>query len=360
MVQTDWGVAMTLVPSIDELDVAWLSQHLSLPGAFDVTVSAVGKGQVANCYRLTITHDAGRSSVIAKVPSSDEVSRSTAALQHLYQREVSFYQHLAMLITTRTPRCYYAERDESDNFLLLLEDLSPSAVVDQFVGVSLGTARAGLAALAGLHGPTHARVEIHDATWLRGVSEELRPLYSAVLPVLFDQFLERYDAHIDDDLRAMVLALKGRLALFSEYATPFPCVTHGDFRTDNLLIDACDGTVALAVVDWQTVGVGSPLLDVAYFLTTSLTPEDCAQYEFELLDYYLGKLNDYGVDIPAEIARQEFSRYTLQPIVMLVAASVIVEQTERGDEMFLSMIERAVIAATRWDAINELERRVTS
>jgi aminoglycoside phosphotransferase (APT) family kinase protein len=115
--------------------------------------------------------------------------------------------------------------------------------------------------------------------------------------------------------------------------------------------------VALAVVDWQTVGVGSPLLDVAYFLTTSLAPDDCERHEFELLDYYLAKLNEYGVAIPVDIARQEFARYTLQPVVMLVAASVIVEQTERGDEMFLSMIQRAIIAATRWDAISELERR---
>ena len=181
-----------------------------------------------------------------------------------------------------------------------------------------------------------------------------------MLPILFDQFIERYDARIGESLRSMVLALKERLSLFSEYVTPFPCVTHGDFRTDNLLIDACDGAVAIAVVDWQTVGVGSPLLDVAYFLATSLTPEDCAREEFGLLDYYLVKLNDYGVDVPAEVARHEFSRYTLQPIVMLVAASVIVEQTERGDEMFLAMIERAVIAATRWDAINELERHAVS
>jgi hypothetical protein len=351
---------MTLVPSIDELDVTWLAQHLDLVGATEVGVSSVGQGQVANCYRLTIQHAAGTSSVIAKVPSRDEVSRSTAALQHLYQREVSFYQHLAPSIATRTPRCYFAERDESDNFLLLLEDLSPSAVIDQFVGISLGTARAGLASLAGLHGPTHAKVDLHDAAWLRGVSEELRPLYSAVLPVLFDQFIERYGSRIDDELRAIVLGLKDRVALFSDYACQFPCVTHGDFRTDNLLIDACDGTVPLAVVDWQTVGVGSPLLDVAYFLTTSLTPEDCAREEFELLDYYLAKLHDHGVDIPVEIARQEFSRYTLQPIVMLVAASVIVEQTERGDDMFLAMIHRAVIAATRWDAINELERHAVS
>jgi hypothetical protein len=347
---------MALVPTIDELDSDWLSGHLSLDGVSDVTVSAVGRGQVANCYRLVIRHARGSTSLIAKVPSTDDVSRSTAALQHLYEREVSFYQHLAPHISTRTPQCYFAERDQSDNFLLLMEDLSPSAVIDQFVGLSIGSARAGLASLAGLHGPTHARSDLHDATWLRGVSEELRPLYQAVVPVLFDQFLDRYGARIADDVRSTVIALRERLTLFSDYATPYPCVTHGDFRTDNLLIDACEGTVALAVVDWQTVGVGSPLLDVAYFLTTSLTPPDCARYEFELLDYYLAKLADYGLDVSPEIARHEFARYTLQPIVMLVASSVIVEQTARGDEMFLSMIERAVVAAERWDAINELER----
>jgi thiamine kinase-like enzyme len=351
---------MPLVPSIDELDATWLSGQLNLEGVNGLTITSVGHGQVANCFRLTCEHVAGHVSVIAKVPSTDDVSRATAALQHLYQREVSFYQELATLITTRTPHCYFAQRDDKDNFLLLLEDLSPAAVVDQFAGISLGTARAGLAALAGLHGPTHARFDLHEAAWLRGVSEELRPLYAAVVPLLFDQFLERYRYRIDDDVLAMVSALKNRLALFSDYTTPFPCVTHGDFRTDNLLIDACDGTVALAVVDWQTIGVGSPLLDVAYFLTTSLTPEDCATHEFELLDYYLTKIRSHGVTIPVEVARQEFSRYTLQPIVMLVAASVIVQQTERGDEMFLSMIERAVIAATRWNAIKELERHAAT
>ena len=295
------------------------------------------------------------------MPSTDDVSRATAALQHLYEREVSFYQHLAGSITTRTPHCYFAERDDTDNFLLLLEDLSPSAV-DRPVRRRLDRHRARRSGRVGRTARPDAREDpdLHDAPWLRGVATELRPLYESVLPLLFDQFIERYDARLDEELRTMVLALKDRLALFSDYVTPFPCVTHGDFRTDNLLIDACDAAVALAVVDWQTVGVGSPLLDVAYFLTTSLSPEDCARHEFELLDYYLAKMHDYGVEIPVDVARQEFARYTLQPIVMLVAASVIVEQTERGDDMFLAMIERALIAATRWDAIKELGRRAVS
>jgi thiamine kinase-like enzyme len=347
---------MATVPTVDDIDARWLSEYLTLRDVTGVTSSSVGHGQVANCYRLVVEQrDAPPTSFIAKVPSLDAVSRSTAALQHLYEREVSFYQLLASNVAIRTPRCFFAQRDENDDFLLILEDLSPAAQIDQFGGIDVEVARHGLDALAGLHGPTHALEDLHRSTWLRGVSEELAPLYAMVLPALFDQFLARYGERLDSDVHAMVTTLKERLGQFSDYVTPHPCVTHGDFRTDNLLIDARDGAVPLAVVDWQTVGVGSPLLDVAYFLTTSLSPDDCALHETELIDYYLDAMSEQQVRLSRSVARQEFARYTLQPIVMLVAASVIVEQTARGDEMFLSMIARAVVAATRWRALEELD-----
>ena len=347
---------MSLVPTIDEIDARWLSEHLALETVTSVTSSSVGHGQVANCYRLVVERsDAPPTSFIAKVPSLDAVSRSTATLQHLYEREVSFYQLLAANVAIRSPHCFYAARDDTDDFLLILEDLSPAAPIDQFGGIDIDVARNGLAALAGLHGPTHALDDLHRSSWLRGVSDELAPLYAAVVPTFFDQFLARYDERLDDDVRDMVTSLKARLTQFSDYVTPNPCVTHGDFRTDNLLIDACAGAVPLAVVDWQTIGVGSPLLDVAYFLTTSLSPDDCERHDVELIDYYLDAMSEQQVRISRAVAHHEFARYTLQPIIMLVAASVIVEQTPRGDDMFLSMIARAVVAATRWHALDALE-----
>jgi hypothetical protein len=99
------------------------------------------------------------------------------------------------------------------------------------------------------------------------------------------------------------------------------------------------------------------MLDVAYFLTTSLSTSDREAHEDELLAFYLKELAAFNVVLPASIARAEFARYTLQPVVMLVAAAVLVERTERGDRMFLSMIDRAIRAATKWDAFAVLERR---
>ena len=47
---------------------------------------------------------------------------------------------------------------------------------------------------------------------------------------------------------------------------------HGDYRLDNMLFDP-DRT-RITVVDWQTVGIGLPGRDLAYFTATSLDPDD--------------------------------------------------------------------------------------
>ena len=43
---------------------------------------------------------------------------------------------------------------------------------------------------------------------------------------------------------------------------------HGDYRLDNMLFDP-DRT-GVSIVDWQTLGVGLPARDLAYFTATSL------------------------------------------------------------------------------------------
>ena len=348
------------VPFSDELDAAWFADVVGTPSDAVVSRSDVGSGQVAHCYRYEVRSGDATSSFVVKVPSTDATSRATAAAQRLYLRETSFYRHLAPRIATRTPFCYVSMRDEDDNFLLLLEDVSPASSVDQFAGLTLDQAREGLRQLAHLHAATLHDSELHAAEWLTGYSRDVAPVVRTILPALFDQFLDRYAVDIDDETRAVVTELRGKLERFSGYTTPHPAVQHGDFRTDNLLFDAKGGEVPMVVVDWQTVAVGSPLLDVAYFVVTSLSADDCEELDESLLAFYLDFLEGLGGRLDRDVARAEFARYTLQPVVMLVAASVIVERTERGDRMFLSMIRRAVTAARRWKALEELDRDAAS
>ena len=47
-------------------------------------------------------------------------------------------------------------------------------------------------------------------------------------------------------------------------------LAHADYRLDNLLFGEHGAPRPLTVVDWQTVGWSSPMLDAAYFLGSGL------------------------------------------------------------------------------------------
>ena len=60
----------------------------------------VGSGQVGDCYRINLNwNDVKVSpiSLISKCPAADASSRDTARNLHLYEIEVSFYQHLSLI-----------------------------------------------------------------------------------------------------------------------------------------------------------------------------------------------------------------------------------------------------------------------
>lgn len=318
-----------------------------------IEVTPIGNGQVAQCRRIVV--DAEGTSAVVKSPSRDETSRATARAQHLYRRETSFYRELQPHVAIRTPTPLLVEYDDAtDDFALVLEDLTPAAPVDQFDGLTRDQAALALSELAGLHAPTLTRTDLFDAPWLRGVSTDLAPVYEAVVPGLFDGFLDRYADVLAPATRETVARLRDQLFSLWGRRVEYEVVTHGDYRCENFVFDGLGGEVPLAVVDWQTVGVGSPFLDVAYLLVTSLATEARRAHEKELLAHYLSEMAARGAALSADVARREVARFTLQPIGMLVSASMIVERTERGDAMFLTMIDRAVDAAADWGAFAEL------
>jgi hypothetical protein len=322
-----------------------------------IEVAPIGTGQVAVCHRVSFDTEDGEVSVIAKSPSPDDTSRQTAQGLRLYLRETAFYRELSGDVDIRTPRLLHVEHDvDSDDFLIVLEDLTPARPIDQLTGLDIDDARVALDELAGLHAPTVGRDELFGRPWLRGVAVDTGPQYAAILPALFDEFLRRYSDDVDERTASVVTRLGGAIGSFAGYDAPISSVVHGDYRTDNMIFGGRSGEVPLAIVDWQTVAVSTPMMDVSYFITTSLSTEDRVAHERDLLTNYLGRMAERGIEFPTDLALREFARYTLQPVVMLVASTIIVERTERGDQMFLTMIRRAVDAVEQWDAFGELER----
>ena len=118
-----------------------------------------------------------------------------------------------------------------------------------------------------------------------------------------------------------------------------------------MLFDACGGERPLVVVDFQTISVGAPCLDLAYLLGTSLEPADRRRSEADLVARYIEGLRRSGVkDLNEQWINETYRRYSFQGVAMLTAASMLVERTERGDEMFLTMIERSAAMVDDLDA----------
>ncbi|MEY2404504.1 MAG: hypothetical protein QOD38_2055, partial [Acidimicrobiaceae bacterium] len=63
-------------------------------------------------------------------------------------------------------------------------------------------------------------------------------------------------------------------------------------------------------------------------------------HEDDLVRAYHGALRSAGVDLDWDDCWQQYRRYAFAGLVMAVAASMLVKQTERGDHMFMAMANR--------------------
>jgi len=348
-----------VVLAVDELEPAQLTDLLrdsAVTGGatvLDVRRRPVGNGQVASCVELSLTVEGVPDvvAVVAKAPSEDPVSLATAAALGLYEREVRFYTDVAPTVGIRTPACHHAAYDEvTGRFLLLLESLSPAAVTEQFDGLSVARAELALHELAELHAP-HWGTSSIGPPFTRAADEADGPGVRELLPALFDGFLEHYGDAVRAPVRAVVEWLAPRLpAYYAGHGGPMT-VQHGDFRTENLLFEGRGGAVPLATVDWQMVALGAGALDVAYLLTTSLDTADRRRHELDLLAAYHDRLCSLGVTgYDGAALFEDYAFHAFHGVVMLVCASMLVERTDRGDAMFLTMIERSATAVDDLDA----------
>jgi aminoglycoside/choline kinase family phosphotransferase len=351
------------IPSGQEsLTPEWLTHVLRRAGGIDaccvveVSIEPAGVGQVADCFRCRLSYDDAEpqapASVIAKLPAQDPTSRESGVAQALYAREVRFYQELADVVGITTPRCLYAEIDASSGmFALVLEDLAPARDADQLAGLSHDDASTAVLELAGLHAARWGDPRRLGLGWLQDLREHSNALYAEFLPPLFDGFVGRYGDQLGPEQLEIITSFKPHLGRFiTEQAEPLALI-HGDYRSDNMLFDAADGKIPLAVIDWQTILTGPALVDVAFLLGASLEEADRRAHERDLVREYHEALSARGVTgYSWNRCWTDYRRYAYHCLAFLIPASMIVEQTERGDEMFLTMIRRGCAHVTELDS----------
>jgi hypothetical protein len=327
----------------------WLSAVLSSRGGTPVQVSevhvdAIGTGQTGATYRVSVTYvsDAGRlpDAFVIKLPAQDDTVRDRVTIG--YRSECAFYTGVADRVRVPTPQCFYCEiSDDAMNYALLLADQAPAAQGDQIAGCGEQEARLAVTALAGLHGPSWC-----DPVWLdfagiaftrpdeasaKGLGEVAR----MSLDITLDKLGDRMSAADRETFSAaMGLVAPWLLAEQDRFA-----LLHGDYRLDNMLFHPDASRVT--IVDWQTLGVGLPARDLAYFTATSLKPELRSAIEEDLVDEYHRALAGYGVTgYDRETCWRDYRLGMPQALLISALGFAFATATDRGDDMVLTMLSR--------------------
>jgi hypothetical protein len=352
---------ITIADSPDALTPAWLTSALAASdvadgaSVTDVDITPVGTGQMCDSVRLRLTYDRptpAPPTLIAKLPAADPTSRATALALRSYEKEVRFYQQLAPDLPMRTPHVFHADIDvETASFILLFEDLAPARQGDQLAGCSPEQAVVAVEELVKLHAPKWDDPMLSELEWLVGDPEQGRAFMLGMLPVFWEGFRERYADRLGADVHEAGDALFGALDTYLITDDRPLTVVHGDYRLDNLLFGGPDGGAPIAVVDWQTIAHGPALSDVAYFVGAGLLADDRREHEPDLVHRYHEGLLVAGVKgYDWDECWLDYRRGTWAGLIMAIAASMLVERTERGDDMFMVMAHRHARHALDLDA----------
>jgi hypothetical protein len=337
-----------------------LAGHTGGAAVTAVESATVGTGQMAISLRLALTYDssgAGPATVIAKLPSLDPASRAAAAALRCYEIEVNFYRHLQADLQVRSPAAYHTDLDvDAVDFLLLMEDVAPARQGDQIAGCTYGQAAAAVGELAGLHAPLWGHGRLEALPWLHRNTPATKGNLPELVRTLFPGFVHRYQDRLDPEVLAVARRLVAGIDTY-DTVKPGPwTVTHGDFRLDNLLFaDRGPDVTEVCVVDWQTAVLAPGVGDLSYFLGSAFPPADRRRHEEALVRLYHEHLGRAGVELTWGDLWSQYRRYTFGGLVMAIAASMLVQRTPRGDDMFMAMADRHGHHAVDLDAASFFE-----
>jgi hypothetical protein len=348
----------------DDITADWLTTALraTTPDAHvrSVEVEQIGTGQTGANFRLHLDAEPGAGgtlppTLVAKTAAGDRAQRERVSAG--YRNEIGFYTAFRDRVQIRTPRCWHAEiSDDNCSFVLLLDDLAPRRPGVQVDGCSVDQAIDSVRNLAGLHAPVWNEASLSDyREWLSTLTGKRGEFLGAITVSAAEVFTARYAEELGDDVDTLRRSaeLTGRWAAFDPGTA---ALVHGDYRLDNLMFP--ERGPGVVTVDWQTLAIGPPARDLAYFLATSLHVDERRAHERALVNAYVDALRALGVDdYSYDRCFADYRLGVLQgPMITMVgAAYATAGRSASADTMFLAMATRASAALRDLDSFALVE-----
>ncbi|MGA9276236.1 phosphotransferase [Ilumatobacter sp.] len=361
---------------------AWLTDELRRSGTIgpDSTVTAVdqtilgeGEGFMGVLARLALSYDGpvGPATMIAKIPTPVDRNRAAGRAIGVYEREVRVYSDILPAIDIPKPKVYSAiyeadghepkmraqtikvdrfplwllrrliMREQGKSFVppcvMLIEDLADGEIGDQVAGASPERAAAALSVFARLHAATWGAVSVPDVHWTKGPDTIPRLVHALYLNGR-EKFLDAAAPYFSPHSVALYesLSATGVERVKRQRVEVPQCLLHGDARLDNMFFGP-DGSVG-ALIDWQTATPGPVVVDVAYFMMSSLQHDVPESVVDELLAGYHAELVANGVnDYPFDRFLADYLDATL---IVLHRSTGLIEAADLGDGRGVELMEK--------------------
>ncbi|CAG5019947.1 unnamed protein product [Parnassius apollo] len=195
---------------------------------------------------------------------------------------------------------------------------------------------------------THDRLRSYDWNYASKSVTELSKLhalsiaYSKEYPEKFDTLYTKFKLRTDlDSLKSFMQGIIGMVMAvikeenktkveaflqnvqsddFNKFLMPSrrPIIAHGDFRPSNLMHRTReDGQIEVVILDYQTLQISNPIIDLMYFIFSGSDEEFRAKHYRQLIDHYYlelcNALTRLGVDANELYPKEDFE-YELEKI----------------------------------------------
>jgi hypothetical protein len=333
------------------------SGHLKNGAVKNLQYKIIGTGKMGDNARFALDYEGEQGTspdtVIIKFPAEDETTRQIAGLQGAYYNEVMFYRHLAVRTDMRTPAIYANEiSDDRLIFTTVMEDMAPAEPGSQLIGESIEHARLALRESAKLTAAFYGDESVGEFDFVMAQARDDGGAFAqSLLQDNWPGFLKRFGHGLNAECEAFAANYVNHHTTFATRFQGPKTVAHADFRSENLLFT---GNEAACTVDWQTTMESSPLTDLAYFMGGSVDTNDRRAWEQDLVREYREELARLGVDLAFDACWEQYREQAMHGLMISILGASFSEADERGDAMFLTMIQRHLQHCVDMDAASFL------
>lgn len=347
------GIVMpALLSSIDQIDARWLESvfaeaEINVPAIGNVQVAPLGAGNTGTTVKVSLEYEASDTaapaSVVCKFHPVDQAQIEAIKSAGVFLTETNAQKLLAEHCAAAIPECYFvAVADDGSQFNMVCEDLSEKCELgDQINGCSIVEASAAILELARLHRQFWNEPRLNDLEWIR----PRMPFPENALELLDGRLRHLLTEEQLDVVKQAAPRIHDWLALEPDNQT----LIHVDCRVDNVLFDHTNSKSPQAyLIDFALVSVGDAVADVAYFLTSSLSPEDRLACETDLLEMHTREIALKDPAYTIENAIASYRENIVSSFYLTMIAAMGMPDAPQTRMLLTRLFERNCAALQHW------------